>query len=78
MIRPALALERLSFLEQEGKIGYRWGRDTADQETMDYLEFIGKCPYPSMTYRWLQQASPCMSVFVRIMRILGLNPSADA
>jgi len=25
MIRPVLALERLSFLEQEGKIGYRHG-----------------------------------------------------
>jgi hypothetical protein len=33
MIRPVLSLERLSFLEQEGKVGYRWGRDTADQET---------------------------------------------
>ena len=42
MIRPVLALERLSFLEQEGKVGYRWGRDTADQETMNYLEFIAR------------------------------------
>jgi hypothetical protein len=42
MIRPVLALERLSFLEPEGKVGYRWGRDTADQETMDYLEFIAR------------------------------------
>ena len=25
MIRPALSLDRLSFLEQEGKVGYRWG-----------------------------------------------------
>jgi hypothetical protein len=25
MLRPVLALERLSFLEQEGKVGYRWG-----------------------------------------------------
>ena len=25
MIRPVLSLERLSFLEQEGKVGYRWG-----------------------------------------------------
>ena len=35
---------RLSFLEQEGKVGYRWGRDGAEQETevMDYLEFIAR------------------------------------
>ena len=26
-IRPVLALERLTFLEPEGKVGYRWGRD---------------------------------------------------
>jgi len=25
MLRPALALERLTFLEPEGKVGYRWG-----------------------------------------------------
>ena len=33
MIRPVLSLDRLSFLEQEGKVGYRWGRDGAEQET---------------------------------------------
>jgi hypothetical protein len=32
MIRPLLALERLTFLEQEGKVGYHW--DGAEQETM--------------------------------------------
>jgi len=42
MIRPLLALERLTFLEPEGKVGYRWGRDGTEQETMDYLEFIAR------------------------------------
>ena len=42
MIRPLLALERLSFLAPEGKVGFRWGRDGAEQETMDYLEFIAR------------------------------------
>jgi len=44
MIRPVLALERLTFLEPEGKVGYRWGRDGAGQEreVMDYLEFIAR------------------------------------
>jgi hypothetical protein len=44
MLRPVLALERLTFLEPEGKVGYRWGRDGAEQETevMDYLEFIAR------------------------------------
>ena len=44
MLRPILALERLTFLEPEGKVGYRWGRDGSEQETevMDYLEFIAR------------------------------------
>jgi ABC-type Na+ transport system ATPase subunit NatA len=44
MIRLVLALERLTFLEPEGKVGYRWGRNGAGQETevMDYLEFIAR------------------------------------
>jgi hypothetical protein len=42
MIRPLLSLERLSFLEPEGKVGYRHGQGTAEQETMDYLEFIAR------------------------------------
>jgi hypothetical protein len=39
---PLLALERLFFLEQKGKVGYRWGRDGAEQEQMDYLEFVAR------------------------------------
>jgi len=27
-------------LEPEDKVGYRWGREGAERETMDYLEFI--------------------------------------
>jgi hypothetical protein len=42
MIRPLLALERLCFLEKEGQVGYRWGREATEQETMDYLEFIAR------------------------------------
>ncbi|MCX6566916.1 MAG: transposase [Candidatus Aminicenantes bacterium] len=42
MIRPLLALERFSFLEPEGKVGYRHGENDADQETMDYLKFIAR------------------------------------
>jgi hypothetical protein len=42
MIRPLLSLERLSFLEPEGKVGYRYGQDRAEQETVDYLEFIAR------------------------------------
>ena len=43
-IRPLLSLEWLTFLEPEGKVGYRWGRDGAVEETevMDYLEFIAR------------------------------------
>jgi hypothetical protein len=42
MIRPLLALERLSFLDPAGKVGYRHGENGAEQETMDYLEFIAR------------------------------------
>ena len=42
MIRPVLALERLTFLEPEGKVGYRSGEKGAAPETMDYLEFIAR------------------------------------
>lgn len=37
-----LAFERLLFLAREGKVGYRWGREGAEQEPMDYLEFIAR------------------------------------
>lgn len=42
MVRPVLALERLLFLEREGKIGYRHGQDGAELETMGYLELIAR------------------------------------
>jgi thiol-disulfide isomerase/thioredoxin len=42
MVRPVLSLERLSLDEREGKVGYRWGREAAELETMDYLEFIAR------------------------------------
>ena len=42
MIRTVLSLERLSFLEPEGKVGYRYGQNAAELETMDYLEFIAR------------------------------------
>ena len=58
MIRSFLTLERLSFLEQEGKVGYRWGRDTADQETMDYLDGDAKTDligiWPSQGGVWVK------------------------
>jgi len=37
-----VSLERLAFLEPEGKVGYRWDRDGEGQETMDYLEYIAR------------------------------------
>jgi len=33
---------RLSFLERECKVGYRWGQVGADQETIDSMEFIAR------------------------------------
>jgi hypothetical protein len=42
LIRPILSLERLFFLEPEGKVGYRHSENVAEQETMDYLEFIAR------------------------------------
>jgi len=40
MVRPILALDRLSFLEREGWVGYRHGDDGAELERMDYLELM--------------------------------------
>ncbi len=42
MTRPVLSLERLSFLESQAKVGYRYGQEERKQETMDYLEFIAR------------------------------------
>ena len=42
MTRPLLSLERLSFEDPQGKVGYRYGQGARDQETMDYLEFIAR------------------------------------
>jgi hypothetical protein len=37
MVRPVLSRERLSLDEREGKVGYRWGREAVELETMDCL-----------------------------------------
>jgi hypothetical protein len=42
MIRPLLSLERLSPDEREGRVYYRYGKDTQEVERMDYLEFIAR------------------------------------
>jgi hypothetical protein len=42
MLRPILALERLTLLEAEGKVGNRHGEKGAELETMDYLEFLAR------------------------------------
>jgi len=42
MIRPVVSLERLGFIEPEGRVGYRIGRKDGEQESMDYLEFIAR------------------------------------
>ena len=41
-LAEVFAREVLTFLEPEGKVGYRWGRDGVEQETMDHLEFIAR------------------------------------
>jgi hypothetical protein len=42
MVRPILALDRLSFLDSEGQVGYRSGDDGAELERVDHLELIGR------------------------------------
>jgi len=42
MIRPVLALERLSLDEKQAQVCYRYGKDAEDVERMDYLEFIAR------------------------------------
>jgi hypothetical protein len=38
-----LSLERLSFSEKEGQVGYQYGKEAQEVERMDYLEFIAGC-----------------------------------
>jgi hypothetical protein len=47
MVRPVLALERLSFLENEGQVGYRHGPEGAELERMDDMEFIARVRSPA-------------------------------
>jgi hypothetical protein len=54
MIRPLLSLEHLSFAEREGQVCYRYGKDTLDEETMDYLEFIAR-----VTSQYIAIRFPC-------------------
>jgi hypothetical protein len=42
MVRPILALDRLLFLERNGKVGYRYGPSGTELEMMDYLELIAR------------------------------------
>jgi hypothetical protein len=42
MAKPILALTRLSFDEEGGKVVYRYGRGGADKVEMDYLDFIAR------------------------------------
>jgi hypothetical protein len=42
MVRPLLSLERLSLDEREGRVAYRYGKETLETERMDYLEFIAR------------------------------------
>jgi len=42
MIRPLLSLERLSLDEREGRVAYRYGKETRQTECMDCLEFIAR------------------------------------
>jgi len=42
MAKPVLALKRLSFDEEEGKVIYQYGDGDADRVEMDYLDFIAR------------------------------------
>ncbi|MEE9152374.1 MAG: transposase, partial [Thermoplasmata archaeon] len=42
MIRPLLSLKRLFFDETGGKVRYQYGKGRAEEEWMDYLEFIAR------------------------------------
>jgi hypothetical protein len=41
MIRPLLSLERLGY-ESEGKVSYRYDKDSPEWEQMKYLDFIAR------------------------------------
>jgi hypothetical protein len=74
MIRPVLSLERLSFLEPEAKVGYRWGQERADSplisptrgRIIDHLKlrFAAERPPPECAFRdLLMVADPPVEYF---------------
>ena len=46
MIRPILSLKKLSFDETESNVSYQYGNARAEEEQMDYLEFIARVNSP--------------------------------
>jgi len=78
MIRPILALERLTFLEHEGKVGYRHGENGARQETMDYLEFIARVTshIPDKGQVMVRYYGPYANAYRGKVKKARLSPSA--
>jgi len=78
MIRPILALERLTFLEHEGKVGYRHGENGAEQETMDYLEFIARVTshIPDKGQVMVRYYGPYANAYRGKVKKARLSPSA--
>jgi hypothetical protein len=68
---PALR-KRLTFLEPEGKVGYRWGREGTERETMNYLEFIVRMT--SHIPDWGQVMSVTMAYIPSTLRMAEEEP----
>jgi len=72
MLRPILALERLTFLEPEGKVGYRWGwmkivafitEVSVLDRIIDHLklEFVADRPQPCSPHGFQEGRRPMSS-----------------
>jgi hypothetical protein len=81
MVRPVLSLERLSLDEREGKVGYRWGREAAELETMDYLEFIARVTshIPTRARSWsaTMGSTPTPTQFFEQVALMAAEEGGD-
>jgi hypothetical protein len=77
MVRPVLGLDRLLFLDREGKVGYRWGREAAELETMDYLEFIARFPTRARSWSATMGSMPTPSHVFEQVALMAAEESGD-
>ena len=68
MIRPVLALDRLTFLEPVGKVGYRWDRDISAE-----LMFVSQCVINFFVHSGTAQAALTIPIMAPLGDLVGIT-----